>query len=60
MREVGDRIKVLDDELREVEEELEMLMLNIPNIPHESVPVGDTEDENIEIRKWGEITQFWF
>jgi seryl-tRNA synthetase len=60
MREVGDRIKVLDDELRGVEDTLESLLLNIPNIPHESVPVGDTEDENIEARKWGEIPEFTF
>jgi seryl-tRNA synthetase len=60
MREVGDRIKALDDELRGVEETLEMLLLSIPNIPHESVPVGDTEDENVEIRKWGEVREFGF
>ncbi|WP_066322394.1 serine--tRNA ligase [Bacillus sp. FJAT-29814] len=60
MREVGDRIKELDDELRGVEETLEMLLLSIPNIPHESVPVGDTEDENVEIRKWGEVRDFGF
>jgi seryl-tRNA synthetase len=60
MREVGDRIKGLDDELRGVEETLEQLLLSIPNIPHESVPVGDTEDENIEIRKWGSLPEFTF
>jgi seryl-tRNA synthetase len=60
MREVGERIKVLDDELRGVEETLEQLLLSIPNIPHESVPVGDTEDENVEIRKWGTVPQFSF
>ncbi len=60
MREVGDRIKVLDDELREVEATLEHLLLSIPNIPHESVPVGDTEDDNVEIRKWGKLPEFDF
>jgi seryl-tRNA synthetase len=60
MREVGDKIKGLDDELRVVEETLEQLLLSIPNIPHESVPVGDTEDENIEIRKWGNVPEFGF
>ncbi|MBP3041106.1 serine--tRNA ligase [Bacillaceae bacterium Marseille-Q3522] len=60
MREVGEKIKGLDQELREVEEELGMLLLNIPNIPHESVPIGDTEDENVEIRKWGELPNFDF
>ncbi|CAH0347752.1 serine--tRNA ligase [Bacillus sp. CECT 9360] len=60
MREVGDKIKVLDEELREVEAVLENLLLSIPNIPHESVPVGETEDDNVEIRKWGEVPQFGF
>ena len=32
-------------------------MLSIPNIPHESVPIGETEDDNVEIRKWGEVTR---
>ncbi|WP_066060166.1 serine--tRNA ligase [Robertmurraya korlensis] len=60
MKEVGERIKGLDDQLRDVEETLERLLLSIPNIPHESVPVGETEDDNIEIRKWGEVPSFDF
>lgn len=60
MREVGDQIKVLDTELKSVEETLENLMLSIPNIPHESVPIGETEDDNVEIRKWGELPEFTF
>ncbi|MDG4658605.1 serine--tRNA ligase [Ectobacillus antri] len=60
MREVGDRIKGLDEELRVVEHDLEQLMLAVPNLPHESVPVGETEDDNVEIRKWGEIRDFGF
>ncbi|MBO0962751.1 serine--tRNA ligase [Neobacillus sp. MM2021_6] len=58
MREVGDQIKTLDDELRGVEEILDNLLLSIPNIPHESVPMGETEDDNVEIRKWGQIRDF--
>ncbi|TDL74864.1 serine--tRNA ligase [Peribacillus frigoritolerans] len=60
MREVGDRVKEMDDELRQVEAELETLMLSIPNIPHESVPVGETEDDNILHREWGEVPAFSF
>lgn len=60
MREVGDRVKVLDEELRTVEETLENLLLSIPNIPHESTPIGETEDDNVEIRKWGEPKEFNF
>lgn len=60
MREVGDKIKALDEELRVVEADLEKLLLTIPNIPHESVPVGETEDDNVEIRTWGEAPKFSF
>jgi seryl-tRNA synthetase len=60
MREVGDRIKTLDEELRDVEETLEQLLLSIPNIPHESVPIGESEDDNVEIRKWGQVREFDF
>ena len=52
MREVGDEIKVLDEELRDVEE-AGAIIISIPNIPHESVPVGETEDENVAIRTLG-------
>ncbi|ELK46768.1 serine--tRNA ligase [Halobacillus sp. ACCC02827] len=60
MREVGDRIKTLDTEWKEVEEKLETMLLSIPNIPHESVPVGEDEDDNQEARKWGELPAFNF
>ncbi|MBO1583209.1 serine--tRNA ligase [Bacillus sp. XF8] len=60
MREVGEKVKKLDDELRVVEEDLERLMLAIPNIPHESAPIGDTEDDNVVARTWGEIQEFNF
>ncbi|MFC4619726.1 serine--tRNA ligase [Camelliibacillus cellulosilyticus] len=60
MRQVGDQVKALDEALRSVEEDLEKLMLSIPNIPHESVPVGESEDDNVEIRKWGEVPAFDF
>ncbi|EMA6345177.1 serine--tRNA ligase [Bacillus cytotoxicus] len=60
MREVGEKIKGLDNELREVEGDLEGLMLSIPNIPHESTPVGETEDDNVVARTWGEVKEFNF
>ncbi|RBW67335.1 serine--tRNA ligase [Bacillus taeanensis] len=60
MREVGDKIKAFDTELTQVEEELNTILLHIPNIPHESVPIGETEDDNVEARKWGEIRAFTF
>lgn len=60
MREVGERVKAFDTELKEVEEQLETLMLSIPNIPHESVPVGEDEDDNVLDREWGDASQFGF
>lgn len=53
MREVSQKIKGLDDELRGVEEELENVLLMVPNIPHTSVPVGASEADNVEVRQWG-------
>ncbi len=60
MKAVAEKIKSLDDRLRAVEEETRALILTIPNIPHESVPVGRDENENIEVRKWGVPRQFDF
>ncbi|WP_332651776.1 serine--tRNA ligase, partial [Lysinibacillus sp. 54212] len=60
MREVGDEIKALDVALREVEEKFEYMMMRLPNIPHESVPVGETEDDNVEVYTWGDKPAFDF
>ncbi|WP_274648450.1 serine--tRNA ligase [Paenibacillus humicola] len=60
MREVGDRIKALDDEIRAVEAEMNELTLAIPNIPNASVPVGKSEEQNVEIRRIGEVRDFGF
>ncbi|CAM5198185.1 Serine--tRNA ligase OS=Ureibacillus acetophenoni OX=614649 GN=serS PE=3 SV=1 [Ureibacillus acetophenoni] len=60
MREVGDEIKQLDAELHEVEKKFEYMMMRLPNLPHESVPVGMTEDDNVEVLKWGELPNFNF
>lgn len=60
MRELGDTIKDIDGRLAEIEEELGYIMLDIPNIPHESVPVGPDEVSNVEVRKWGEKPPFDF
>lgn len=60
MRKVGERIKELDEELAVVEQRLNQLLLSIPNLPHPSVPVGESEDDNVEIRRWGEIPEFPF
>lgn len=60
MREVGDRIKALDEEIRGLEAQIDELMLSVPNLPHESVPVGSSEEDNVEIRRIGEPRTFEF
>ena len=60
MKEVSNRIKELETGLAEKEEALQGIMLTIPNIPHESVVVGQGEQDNPEIRKWGKIPEFSF
>src|SRR5690606_40276756 len=54
------KIKAMDDEVRDVDARLHQLLLSIPNIPHESVPYGESEDDNVEVRRWGEPRQFDF
>lgn len=60
MREVGGRIKGLDDELRGIEDELQMVLLTVPNVPHPTVPVGASEADNRQVRTWGEPPCFAF
>ena len=58
MKGVSDRLKDLDDRLKDLESETRSFLLTIPNIPHESVPVGKDETENIEVRRWGTPREF--
>lgn len=60
MKSVSQRIKELDEKIKVLEEKTNDFLLNVPNIPHESVPIGKNETENVEIRKWGEARQFDF
>ncbi len=60
MKELSDNIKVLDDEVREIDAKLRDYMLRIPNIPNESVPVGADDSENVELRRFSEPRKFDF
>ena len=60
MREVSQRIKGLDEELKGVENDLEAILLTLPNLPHANIPVGISEADNPEVRKWGEPSTFSF
>lgn len=53
MKALGEEIKKFDDELAVIEPALKEAVLSIPNVPHESVPVGKDENSNVEVRRWG-------
>ncbi len=60
MREVSQRIKALDDELKEVEEALGSFLMTVPNLPSSAAPVGKSESDNVVVRNWGEQPAFSF
>ena len=60
VRAIAGRIKELDADLAQVEESLNDWLLSVPNIPHESVPVGRDEEDNELVRQWGDIPEFDF
>jgi len=60
VREIGARIAVLDDESKVLDDQFRDLVAGIPNLPHESVPVGRSADDNVDVRRCGEPRQFDF
>lgn len=60
MRLVGERVKTIDARITEIDATLDDLLLRVPNRPHETCPVGRDENDNVEIRKWGEVPTFPF
>ena len=60
MRELSQKIKVLTAEANTTKTEIDTLLLTIPNMPESSTPVGDSEDDNITIKTWGELPSFDF
>ncbi len=58
MRSVGERIKTIDQELKTIETDLNEIVMEIPNLCHESVPKGVDDSENLELRTWGEVPSF--
>jgi seryl-tRNA synthetase len=60
MKEVGQTISQRGQQLRDIEEKLETLLLLVPNLPHESTPVGKDEAANVIVRHWGELPQMRF
>ena len=60
MKEVSQNIKDMDEKISKIEADLREILLTIPNIPDDSVPVGKTDADNVEVRRWGEPTKFDF
>jgi seryl-tRNA synthetase len=60
VRQIGDRIVLLDQKAKSADETFRELIAGVPNIPQESVPVGKSADDNVEIRRWGQPRQFDF
>lgn len=60
MRDLSQQIKERDEEIRSLEEQLQDILLSIPNIPHETVPVGSGESDNPIVRMWGQPRNFNF
>jgi seryl-tRNA synthetase len=60
MRKVGDEIAALEERLKALEEDIKTTLLNIPNVPDESVPAGRGSDDNKDVRQWGAPPAFGF
>ncbi|MBF0780951.1 MULTISPECIES: serine--tRNA ligase [unclassified Granulicatella] len=60
MKQVGEDIKEIDERLKHVEDDMEHILVRLPNMPHESVPVGESEEDNVEVRRWSEPKEFTF
>ena len=60
MRQIGGQISALQQETSQIKSNLESLLLELPNIPHPSVPLGKTTSDNVMVRTWGEPREFSF
>jgi seryl-tRNA synthetase len=60
VRVLGDRISSLDERVKQLDETFRSMLAGIPNIPHSSVPIGKTEADNVEVRRWGKPPEFSF
>ncbi|RBP57637.1 seryl-tRNA synthetase [Alkalibaculum bacchi] len=60
MKELSAQIKGLDEDVRKIDEEIKLSLLNIPNTPNKEVPIGKDDSENVEVRKWGAPKDFEF
>ena len=60
LKKLADEIKELDNQVKEVDEKLEEILLTLPNAPSENVPIGKSDADNVEVRRWGIPREFDF
>jgi len=59
-RDLRNMIKAMEDEVRDIDNRMEEMLLQVPNIPHPSSPIGVDDSDNVEVRSWGDIPEFDF
>ena len=59
-KEIKEKLKIIEDDLKKIDTELNDLMMYVPNVPMDEVPVGKSEKDNVELKKWGDIRAFNF
>ena len=57
MRKVGDEIAAFDADIAELEAAMDAFLMTLPNFPHESVPLGKDDHDNVEKRRWGDAAR---
>lgn len=60
LKQLSAEINQLDEQIKAVEDEVTELLYLVPNVPHDNIPIGQDEDDNVELRRWGEPRQFDF
>lgn len=60
MKKVSDNVKSMESDVSGVEDERNLVQMSIPNVPHPTVPIGKSDDDNVEVRRWSEPTKFDF
>ena len=60
MKQLSEQIKEIDEKVRELDEKIQTIMYTIPNLPNDEVPDGDTDEDNVEVRRFSEPTKFDF
>jgi seryl-tRNA synthetase len=60
MKVLSGQIEILDEQVKQLDEQMREILVNLPNVPHASVPVGSSEEHNVEVRRWGDPPKFSF